>query len=84
VGTDVPFTMEYYAYRDCSGGEVVRFVRTFDVSRGLRRRFDGTIVHSERRAGVVDYLGTCSATGQLHRPARGHLKFRELKLQMSS
>ncbi len=57
-GTDIPFTMEYYAYRDCFGREVVRFVRTFDVSRGRRRRFDGTIVYSERRAGVVDYLGT--------------------------
>jgi hypothetical protein len=57
-GTDIPFTMEYYAYRDCFGCEVIRFVRTFDVSRGRRRRFEGTIVYSERRAGVVDYLGT--------------------------
>jgi hypothetical protein len=57
-GTDIPFTMEYYAYRDSYGREVVRFVRTFDVSRGRRRRFEGTITYSERRAGLVDYLGT--------------------------
>lgn len=58
TGTDIPFTMEYYAYRDCFGRDVVRFVRTFDVSRGRRRRFDGTILYSERRAGIIDYLGS--------------------------
>jgi hypothetical protein len=57
-GTDIPFTMEYYAYRDSYGRDVVRFIRTFDVSRGRRRRFEGTITYSERRGGLVDYLGT--------------------------
>ncbi len=54
-GTDVPFTIENYPYRDPLGRETVTFVREFDV-RGRSRRFDATMVAHEGR--VVDYLGT--------------------------
>jgi hypothetical protein len=56
-GRDVPFTIENYAYRDRFGRETVTFVRTFDVGR-RPRRFDATMVYSEERGRVVDYLGT--------------------------
>ncbi|PRI10691.1 DUF4166 domain-containing protein [Leucobacter massiliensis] len=57
-GRNVPFTIENYAYLDGFGRETVSFVRTMRVSRGRRRRFDATMVYSERRGRVVDYLGT--------------------------
>ncbi|WP_067438859.1 DUF4166 domain-containing protein [Nocardioides jensenii] len=58
TGVDVPFVIENYAYVDGFGRETVTFVRTFDVAPGRRRRFDATMVHSESRGRVVDYLGT--------------------------
>ncbi|MDI2126478.1 DUF4166 domain-containing protein [Yinghuangia seranimata] len=57
TGEDVPFTIENYPYLDSYGRETVTFVRTFDLPR-RRRRFDATMVYSERRDCVVDYLGT--------------------------
>jgi hypothetical protein len=57
-GTDVPFTIENYAYRDGFGRETVTFVRTFDVRPGRRRRFDATMVYCPRRESIVDFLGT--------------------------
>lgn len=57
-GRDVPFTIENYAYRDGFGRETVTFVRTFELPGGRRRRFDATMVYSERRRCIVDYLGT--------------------------
>lgn len=57
VGTDVPFTIENYPYRDRLGRETVTFVREYDI-RGRRRRFDATMIFSERRGRIVDYLGT--------------------------
>lgn len=57
VGTDVPFTVENYPYRDEFGRETVTFVRHYDVG-GRRHRFDATMIHSRRRGRVVDYLGT--------------------------
>ncbi len=56
-GTDVPFTIENWPYVDRHGRETVTFVRTFELPF-LRRRFDATMVYSEERDGVVDYLGT--------------------------
>lgn len=56
-GVDVPFTIENYAYVDSFGRETVTWVRTFDLP-GKRRRFDATMVYSEKRGLVVDYLGT--------------------------
>ncbi|GAA4973758.1 DUF4166 domain-containing protein [Yinghuangia aomiensis] len=57
AGTDVPFRIENYPYVDGFGRESVSFVRTFGLPRRTRR-FDATMVYSEERGGVVDYLGT--------------------------
>jgi hypothetical protein len=56
-GTDVPFMIENYPYVDSLGRETVTFVRTFDLPP-RRARFDATMIYSERRGTVVDYLGT--------------------------
>jgi hypothetical protein len=56
-GADVPFTIENYAYVDRFGRETVTFNRTFELPTH-RRRFDATMVWSESRGTVVDYLGT--------------------------
>ena len=55
-GTNVPFTIENYAYTDSLGRETVTWVRTFDTHK--RRRFDAYMIYSEERGCVVDYLGT--------------------------
>ena len=56
-GRDVPFTIENYAYADGFGRETVTWVREFDLA--LRPcRFDATMIWSERRGKIVDYLGT--------------------------
>ena len=57
TGSDVPFTIENWPYVDRFGRETVTFVRTFELPLG-RRRFDATMIYSEARAGIVDYLGT--------------------------
>lgn len=58
TGTDVPFMIENYAYRDSWGRETVTFVRTFDVRPRRRRRFDATMVFNPMRGRIVDFLGT--------------------------
>lgn len=55
-GTDVPFTIQNYAYLDPLGRETVTWVRTFATTR--QRRFDAYMVYSEERRCIVDYLGT--------------------------
>jgi len=55
VGTDVPFTIANYPYRDPHGRETVTFVREYRMG-GRQRRFDATMVAG--RGGIVDYLGT--------------------------
>ncbi len=55
-GSNVPFTIENYAYVDRFGRETVTWLRTFETRR--RRRFDAYMIYSERRGRVVDYLGT--------------------------
>lgn len=57
-GRDIPFQIDNYAYVDGYGRETVTFVRTMQVRRNRRRRFDATMIHSEARARIVDYLGT--------------------------
>ena len=47
-GTNVPFTIENYAYRDSFGRETVTWVRTFEIRK--RRRFDATMIHSRSAA----------------------------------
>ncbi|MER7456441.1 DUF4166 domain-containing protein [Micromonospora sp. NPDC126480] len=58
TGCGVPFTIENYAYTDSFGRPTLTFVRTFQVAPDRRRRFDATMVWSERRGVLVDYLGT--------------------------
>lgn len=58
TGTDIPFTIENHVYQDSFGRDVVTFVRTFDIRPGLRRRFDATMIYSQQRGEIVDYLGT--------------------------
>lgn len=55
-GEDVPFTVRNYAYEDAYGRECLTWIREFDFAR--TRRFDATMVYSEERDGIVDYLGT--------------------------
>ena len=54
---DVPFRIENYAYRDRFGRETVTWTRTFELTR-RPRRFDATMIWSEQRGCIVDYLGT--------------------------
>lgn len=56
VGTDVPFVIENYPYRDELGRETVTFVRRYAMRPGRTARFDATMVLAGGR--VVDYLGT--------------------------
>jgi hypothetical protein len=55
-GTNVPFTLENYAYRDELGRETVTWIRTFETRR--RRRFDAYMIYSSERGRIVDYLGS--------------------------
>lgn len=55
-GEDVPFTINNYAYVDSFGRETVTWVREFAMSRP--RRFDATMIYSEQRQRIVDYLGS--------------------------
>jgi hypothetical protein len=55
-GTNVPFTIENYAYRDSFGRETVTWLRTFQTSRP--RRFDAYMIYSPQRRKIIDYLGT--------------------------
>jgi len=55
-GEGVPFRIENYAYRDEWGRETVTWCRSFDFP-GILRWFDATMIYSEQRGRVVDYLG---------------------------
>jgi hypothetical protein len=57
---DVPFTISNYAYVDRFGRETVTWVREFELPhpRPRRRRFDATMIYSEQRSRIVDYLGS--------------------------
>ena len=55
-GEDVAFAVENYAYVDSYGRETVTWVRTFQLPR-RPRRFDATMIFSEQRGRIVDYLG---------------------------
>jgi hypothetical protein len=56
-GTNVPFTVENYPYRDPFGRETVTFVRSYGA--GPRpHRFDATMIYSENTSRAIDYLGT--------------------------
>ena len=55
-GVDIPFTIENYAYQDRYGRETVTWVRTFQFPQKVRR-FDATMIYSEGRRRIIDYLG---------------------------
>ena len=55
-GTNVPFTIQNYAYRDALGRETVTWVRTFQTSKV--RRFDAYMIFDEERGCIIDYFGT--------------------------
>lgn len=56
-GKNIPFTIENYAYQDSFGRETVSWVRKYKFSDKVRR-FDATMVYSNKRNCIVDYLGT--------------------------
>jgi hypothetical protein len=55
-GTNIPFTIRNYAYRDSFGRETVTWIRTFQTRRP--RRFDAYMIYSQQRSQIIDYLGT--------------------------
>jgi len=55
-GTNIPFTIENYAYQDSFGRETVTWIRTFHAKK--TRRFDAYMIRSPSRNCIVDYLGT--------------------------
>lgn len=57
-GNNIPFTVENYPYVDGFGRPTVTFVRTLQMSQAKKRRFDATMVYSQERGAIVDYLGT--------------------------
>ena len=56
-GKNIPFTIQNYAYLDSFGRETVTWVRTFFFKK-RPRRFDATMIYSQKTQRVVDYLGT--------------------------
>src|SRR3981081_2020465 len=56
TGRNIPFTIENYAFVDNFGRETVTWVRSFESRR--QRRFDASMIHSEERGCIVDYLGS--------------------------
>jgi hypothetical protein len=55
-GTNVPFTIENYAFVDPFGRETISWIRRFHTRRP--RRFDAYMIYADSRSKVVDYLGT--------------------------
>jgi hypothetical protein len=56
-GKDIPFTIENYAYTDSFGRETVTWIRKYTFPNKVRR-FDATMIYSDQRQKIVDYLGT--------------------------
>lgn len=56
-GRQVPFTIENYAYSDGFGRETVTWIRSYHFPNRVRR-FDATMIYSEKRRKIIDYLGT--------------------------
>lgn len=64
TGRDVPFTIANYAYVDRFGRETLTWTREFELPRRRpgdpprRRRFDETLIYSERKQRLIVYAGT--------------------------
>lgn len=54
---DVPFTISNYAYLDGLGRETVTWSRRFRLPHRVRS-FDATMIYSEKREKIIDYIGT--------------------------
>ncbi|RBW68919.1 DUF4166 domain-containing protein [Bacillus taeanensis] len=55
-GENIPFTLENYAYQDAFGRETVAWIRKFQFQEAVRH-FDATMIYSNERGSIVDYLG---------------------------
>ncbi|MGP4078914.1 DUF4166 domain-containing protein [Pseudalkalibacillus sp. R45] len=60
-GTGIPFKLEKYAYKDPYEREMVAWIRTFHF-KNADRRFDATMVYSDKTKGIIDYLGNQQAS----------------------
>jgi len=56
TGRSIPFTVANYAYTDRFGRETLTWTRTFEFPRP--RRFDETLIHSNKRGQAVVYMGS--------------------------
>jgi hypothetical protein len=56
-GKQIPFTISNYAYTDSFGRETVTWSRRFKM-RNRIRAFDATMILSNDRGKIIDYLGT--------------------------
>jgi hypothetical protein len=56
-GRDVPFTIENYSYLDSFGRETMTWTRVFEFPKRARR-FDETMIFSDRRGCAVVYAGS--------------------------
>jgi hypothetical protein len=56
TGRDVPFTIANYAYVDSFGRETLTWTRMFELP--TVRRFDETLIYSEKRSSLLVYAGT--------------------------
>jgi hypothetical protein len=56
-GSQIPFTIANYAYIDSFGRETVTWSRRFKMKNRIRA-FDATMILSEERGKIIDYLGT--------------------------
>ena len=56
-GNNIPFTIENFAYVDKYGRETITWVRRYQFPN-RERRFDATMIYSQERKRIVDYLGT--------------------------
>ncbi|WP_227938847.1 DUF4166 domain-containing protein [Alkalihalobacillus deserti] len=54
-GSNIPFTLENYAYQNSFGHECMAWIRKFHFDK--TRHFDATMIYSSKRRGIVDYLG---------------------------
>ncbi|CAM4202114.1 DUF4166 domain-containing protein [Paenibacillus alkaliterrae] len=55
-GSNIPFSIENFAYRDRYGRETVTWIRKYKFQRAVRQ-FDATMIYSKKRDQIVDYLG---------------------------
>lgn len=56
-GKQIPFTIENYAYQDSFGRETVTWIRSYQFPKRVRH-FDATMIYSEQKGKIIDYLGT--------------------------